>query len=210
MCIHDCRKYFYEEYICQVSVSREIVHGLGPLLVFVYVYIVYLKPQNLGNLTMTIFRVNLQYQLPLYVPKQSGIISHILAQKSVITLEGREKSYGALWCHLTYYRSFQVLPVRKAIFLARKQLVYQSTAAIKQQQRLTNLTNPTLVCSYRSSCIDLPVELFDCQVEGRTLCLYRVFQGGYVILNGIDFEGGEQKIFCDCVDDLGREGRGGG
>ena len=66
--------------------------------------------------------------------------------------------------------------------------------------------NPTMVCSYRSFCIDLPVALVDCQVEGCFSRLHHVCQGGYVLLNDIDFDGAERKICRDCVDEL--RGRG--
>ena len=79
--------------------------------------------------------------------------------------------------------------------------------AIKQQRRLTNLTNPTMVCSYRSYCLDLPVALVDCQMEVFPSHSHHLCQGGYVILYDIDFEGGERKICRDCVDELGRGGR---
>ena len=71
---------------------------------------------------------------------------------------------------------------------------------------MTNLKNPTMVCSYRYYCIDLPVAIVDCQVEGCLPRLHHVCQGVYVILNDIDFGGAEQKICRDCVDEL--RGRG--
>ena len=55
-----------------------------------------------------------------------------------------------------------------------------------------------MVCSYCYSCLDLPVVLVDCQVEGCPLRLHNVCQGGYWVLNYIDFEGREQKFFW-CV-----------
>ena len=73
---------------------------------------------------------------------------------------------------------------------------------IKQQRRLTNLTNPTMVYSSRSSCIDLPVLLVDCQVEDCPSRLQHVCQREYVILNYNYFDGAEWKIFRDCVDKL--------
>ena len=63
-----------------------------------------------------------------------------------------------------------------------------------------------MVCSYRSSCIDLPVALVDCQVEGFHLILHHICQGDYVILNDIDYDGAEWNIFRNCVDKL--QGRG--
>ena len=54
--------------------------------------------------------------------------------------------------------------------------------------------NMTMVCSYRYFCLELPLKIVDCQVEGLPLILHRVCQGEYVILYDIDFEGGERKI----------------
>ena len=65
-----------------------------------------------------------------------------------------------------------------------------------------NLTDPAKVGSYRSSCLDLPVALVDCQVEGCPSRLHHICQGGYVVLNYIDFDRGERKICRDCVDKL--------
>ena len=64
------------------------------------------------------------------------------------------------------------------------------------------MTNPKMVCYCRYSCLDLSVALVDCQVEGRPSSLQNVCQGRVVILNYIDFEGGELNICRDCVDDL--------
>ena len=99
-----------------------------------------------------------------------------------------------------------MFPVIEANFFSEKKTDFGVTAAIKQQRRFTNLTNPTMVCSYHYSCLDLPVALVDCQVEGCPLRLHRDCQGEYVILNNIDFDGVERKIFCDCVDKI--RGRG--
>ena len=93
-------------------------------------------------------------------------------------------------------------PVREANFLERKILGFRSTAAIKQQRRLKNVTNLTIVCSCRSFCIDLPVALVDCQAEGCPSRLHHVCQGGYVVLHDIDFEGAERKICHHFFDDL--------
>ena len=40
------------------------------------------------------------------------------------------------------------------------------------------------------------------QVEGCPLLLHRFFQGVYVVLNYIYFDGSEQKICSNCVDKL--------
>ena len=69
-----------------------------------------------------------------------------------------------------------------------------------------NLKNPTIICSCRYYCLDLYVLLVDFHVEGFPSCSHQVCQGGYVVLNDIDFDGAEQKICHNCVDEL----RGGG
>ena len=62
-----------------------------------------------------------------------------------------------------------------------------------------------MVCSYRSSCLDLPVALVDCMVEGCVSRLYQVCQGGYVDMHYIDIGGAERKI-CRDFDDKIRMG----
>ena len=69
------------------------------------------------------------------------------------------------------------------------------------------MTNPTIVCSYRSSCLDLPVALVGFQVEGLPLRLYHICHGGYVLLNYIDFGGAEQMICRNCVDEIRGQGK---
>ena len=49
--------------------------------------------------------------------------------------------------------------------------------------------------------------LVDCHVEGCPSHLHRICQGECVLLKYIDFEIGGRKIYCDCVDKLGREGK---
>ena len=95
-----------------------------------------------------------------------------------------------------------MFPVSEDYLLARKIPYFGVTADIKQKQRLMYLTYPTMVCSYHSSCIDLPVALVDFQTEGSPSRFHHVCQGEYVILNYIDFDGAEQKIYCDCVDKI--------
>ena len=63
--------------------------------------------------------------------------------------------------------------------------------AIKQQRQLAILSNLTIICSYRSSCIDLPVALVDCMVEGCVSRLHHVCKGGYVAMHDIDIGGAE-------------------
>ena len=60
--------------------------------------------------------------------------------------------------------------------------------------------NLMMMCSYCSSCLYVPVVLADFQVGGCSLRLHHVFQVEYDILDGICFDGGEQKIYCYCVD----------
>ena len=74
-----------------------------------------------------------------------------------------------------------VFPVSEANFFFREKIPdFRATAAIKQQRRSTITANPKMVCSYRSSCLDLPVVLVDCYMNGCELRLYHVCHGGYV------------------------------
>ena len=45
-----------------------------------------------------------------------------------------------------------------------------------------------MVCSYLSSCLYLPVTLFDCQINGCEFCLHHVYQGEYVPMHDIDLD----------------------
>ena len=65
-----------------------------------------------------------------------------------------------------------------------------------------NMTNPTMVCSYCSSCIDVLVELLDCPVKGCPLRLHHVCQERYAAMNEINIDGGERKNFRDCADKI--------
>ena len=67
---------------------------------------------------------------------------------------------------------------------------FWSASAIKHQRQLTTLTNPTMVCPCRSYFLDLPLDVVDFIVEGCHKRLHYVFQGEYVLLNHIDFDGG--------------------
>ena len=69
------------------------------------------------------------------------------------------------------------------------------------------MNNPKMVCSYRYFCIDLPVELVYFQVDGCPLRLHHVCQGGYVVLDDIDFDGAERMICRHCVDNLRVRGK---
>ena len=63
------------------------------------------------------------------------------------------------------------------------------------------MVNPKMVCPYRSSCLGLPVVLFDCQMKGCESRLHHVCQGEYVAMHEIKLVGVERKICGECVDD---------
>ena len=63
-----------------------------------------------------------------------------------------------------------------------------------------------MVCYCCYSSIELTGALIDCQLESCPSRFPHVFQGYYVILNYIHFDGAERKICHDCVDKL--RGRG--
>ena len=69
------------------------------------------------------------------------------------------------------------------------------------------MVNPKMVCSYRSSCLDLPVALIDFQMKGFELRLHHVCQGEYVAMHAIDLDRAEFKIFHNCVDELWMGGK---
>ena len=64
-----------------------------------------------------------------------------------------------------------------------------------------------MVCSYIYYCIDLPVALVDCHMEGCASRLHHICQGEYVAMHEIDLDGAERNIFCNCVDDLWMGGK---
>ena len=64
-----------------------------------------------------------------------------------------------------------------------------------------------MVFSYCYFCLELPVVIIYCQVGGLTLRLNHFYQGGYVVLNDIDFDGTEWKVFRHCVDKLRGHGK---
>ena len=68
---------------------------------------------------------------------------------------------------------------------------------------LTNFMNPKTVCFYHYSCLDLPMEIFDCWLGDCPFLLHLVCQGGYAPLYDIYFEVGEKKTCHDCVGKLG-------
>ena len=80
-------------------------------------------------------------------------------------------------------------------------------AAIKNQRRLKILANLKMVCSYRSSCLDLPVALVDFQMKGCESRLHHVYQGEYVAMHEINIDGAELKICCNCVDKIWMGGK---
>ena len=101
-----------------------------------------------------------------------------------------------------------MFPVSEAIFFVCEKITdFRATAAIKQQWRSTIMVNPKMVCSYRSSCLDLSVALVDCQMKGRELRLHHVCQGEYVAMHDIELDGVERNIFPECVDDLRMGGK---
>ena len=69
------------------------------------------------------------------------------------------------------------------------------------------MTNLKIVCSYGSSCLDVPVALVDCQTNGCESRLHHVCQGEYVAMHDIDLDGAELKICRDCVDELWMGGK---
>ena len=69
------------------------------------------------------------------------------------------------------------------------------------------MVNPKMVCSYRSSCLDLPVALVDCQMNGCESRLHHVCQEEYVDIHEIKLDGAERKIFCKCIDNLWMGGK---
>ena len=69
------------------------------------------------------------------------------------------------------------------------------------------MANLKVVCFYRSSRLDLPVALVDCQMKGCELRLHHVCQREYVAIHAIDLDRAEPKIFHNCVDELWMEGK---
>ena len=64
-----------------------------------------------------------------------------------------------------------------------------------------------MVCSYRYSCLELPVALVDCQMKGYESRLHHFYQGGYVALHDINIDGAELNICCGFVDDIWMGGK---
>ena len=69
------------------------------------------------------------------------------------------------------------------------------------------MVNPKMVCSYRSSCFDLPVALVDFHMKGCESRLHHVCQGESVDMHEIELDGAEQKICRECIDDLRMGGK---
>ena len=63
-----------------------------------------------------------------------------------------------------------------------------------------------MVCSCHSSCLDLTVSIVYFQMEGCTLRLYHICQGGYVAMHKIDLDLSERKLFRDCVEKIWMRG----
>ena len=99
-----------------------------------------------------------------------------------------------------------MFPVSEDFFCVKK-TCFRSTAAIKQQRKLTILANPTMVCSYRSYCLDLPVALVCCQMKGCESRFHHVCQGDYMAMHKIDLDGADLNICRDCVDKLWMGGK---
>ena len=64
-----------------------------------------------------------------------------------------------------------------------------------------------MVCSYRSSCLDLPVVLVDCHMKGCESRFHHVCQGGYVDMHAVDLDRAEFKICHNCVDEIWMGGK---
>ena len=59
-----------------------------------------------------------------------------------------------------------------------------------------------MVCSYYSSCLELPLALVDFQIKGYDSRLHHVYQGEYVDIHEIDLDRAELKICRECVDEI--------
>ena len=123
-----------------------------------------------------------------------------LARASVRTSNGHHGPAGAFWLNLLHWRASQVFSVSKDFFTWKTG--FRATASIKQQRWLTILANPTMVCYYRPYCLDLPVVLIDCHMEGYASRLHHVCQGVGVAMHEIDLDGAERNICHNCVDEL--------
>ena len=71
------------------------------------------------------------------------------------------------------------------------------------------MVNPKMVCSYRYSCLELPVAFVDFQMKGCESRLHHVYQGGYVDMNAIDLDGMERsgRFFIIVLMSFGWEAR---
>ena len=63
------------------------------------------------------------------------------------------------------------------------------------------------MCSYRSSCLDLPVVLVDFQMKGCESRLHHVCKREYVAMHDIYIDREELDICRDCVDELWMGGK---
>ena len=87
-----------------------------------------------------------------------------------------------------------MFPVSEANFFREKIPDFRATAAIKQQRRSTITANPKMACSYRSSCLGLPVALVGGKMKGRESRLHHVCQGEYVDMHEIMIDGSIKGI----------------
>ena len=94
-----------------------------------------------------------------------------------------------------------MFPVSEANFFCEK-TGFLASSAIKQQRGSTIMVNPTMVCSYGSSCLELPVALVDCQIKGFESRLRHFCQGEYVNMHVINLDGADRKVCHNCVDKL--------
>ena len=69
------------------------------------------------------------------------------------------------------------------------------------------MVNPKMVCSCRSSCLDLPVAHVDFHMKGCELRLHHVCQWDYVAMHEIELGGAEPNICRECVDGLQMGGK---
>ena len=64
-----------------------------------------------------------------------------------------------------------------------------------------------MACSYRYSCLGLPVALVYCQMKGCESRLHHVCEGESVDMQEIQIDGAEGDMCRECIDDLWMEGK---
>ena len=67
------------------------------------------------------------------------------------------------------------------------------------------MVNPKMMCSYRYSCLDFPVALFNCHMKRCESFLYHVCQGGNVDMHDINDDVAEWNIFTVVLTSFGWE-----